>query len=137
MLFQNFYKKIWFRGLDQLRSLALKFKVGRFFPMVISSDFRMGEHRDDDHEEDAPYFRIVQASKKGSDHRDYPRIPTVKLKIPGKAFLKSESRTSATGRQLRSKTKVGSILLMVVVSMLPHAEIGGNDHREDAPQFIT
>ena len=31
--------------------------------------------------------------------------------------------------------KVGSILLMVVVSMLPHAEIGGNDHREDAPQF--
>ena len=32
--------------------------------------------------------------------------------------------------------KVGSILLMVVVSMLPHAEIGGNDHREDAPQFI-
>ena len=25
---------------------------------------------------------------------------------------------------------------MVVVSMLPHAEIGGNDHREDAPQFM-
>ena len=25
---------------------------------------------------------------------------------------------------------------MVVVSMLPHAEIGGNDHRKDAPQFI-
>ena len=25
---------------------------------------------------------------------------------------------------------------MVVVSMLPHAEIGGNNHREDAPQFI-
>ena len=24
---------------------------------------------------------------------------------------------------------------MVVVSMLPHAEIGRNDHREDAPQF--
>ena len=24
---------------------------------------------------------------------------------------------------------------MVVISMLPHAEIGGNDHREDAPQF--
>ena len=24
---------------------------------------------------------------------------------------------------------------MVVVSMLPHAEIGWNDHREDAPQF--
>ena len=25
-----------------------------------------------------------------------PRIPTVKLKIPGKAFLKSETRTSVT-----------------------------------------
>ena len=24
--------------------------------MVISSDFRMGKPRDDDHEEDAPYF---------------------------------------------------------------------------------
>ena len=24
--------------------------------MVISSDFRMGNHRDDDHEGDAPYF---------------------------------------------------------------------------------
>ena len=31
-------------------------KLGCVFPMVISSDFRMGEHRDDDHEEDAPYF---------------------------------------------------------------------------------
>ena len=31
---------------------------------------------------------------------------------------------------------VGSIFLMVVVSMLPHVEIGGNDHREDAPQFM-
>ena len=33
-------------------------------------------------------------------------------------------------------SKVGRILLMVVVSMLPHAEIGWNDHRERAPQFI-
>ena len=33
--------------------------------------------------------------------------------------------------------KVESILLMVVVAMLPHAEIGGNDHREDAPQFTS
>jgi len=34
-------------------------KLGCVFPMVISSDFRMGKHRDDDHEEDAPYFRII------------------------------------------------------------------------------
>lgn len=33
-------------------------KLGCVFPMVISSDFRMGEHRDDDHEEDAPYFSL-------------------------------------------------------------------------------
>ena len=33
-------------------------KLGCVFPMVISSDFRMGEHRDDDHEEDAPYFKF-------------------------------------------------------------------------------
>ena len=32
-------------------------KVGCAFPMVILSDFRMKKHKDDDHEEDAPYFR--------------------------------------------------------------------------------
>ena len=32
------------------------FKVGCIFPMVISSDSRMGQHRDDDHQEDAPHF---------------------------------------------------------------------------------
>ena len=31
-------------------------QVGRAFPIVISSDFRMGKHSDDDHEEDTPYF---------------------------------------------------------------------------------
>ena len=33
--------------------------------MVISSDFRMGEHRDDDHEEDAPYFMFELTYKLG------------------------------------------------------------------------
>ena len=37
-------------------------KLGCVFPMVISSDFRMGEHRDDDHEEDAPYFSSIEAT---------------------------------------------------------------------------
>ena len=32
--------------------------------------------------------------------------------------------------------KVGCVFLMVVVSMLPHPEIGRNDHRESAPHFI-
>ena len=37
-------------------------KVGCAFPMVIASDFRMGKHRDDDYEEDTPYFRLFQPS---------------------------------------------------------------------------
>ena len=32
--------------------------------------------------------------------------------------------------------KVGYVFLMVGVSMLPHAEFGRNDHREDALHFI-
>ena len=32
--------------------------------------------------------------------------------------------------------KVGRVFLMVVVSMLLHAEIGRNGHRENAPHFI-
>ena len=36
-------------------------------------------------------FTFIPGSWQSSD-----RIPTVKLKIPGKAFLKSESRTSVT-----------------------------------------
>ena len=31
-------------------------KVGCAILMVISSDFHMGKHRDDDHDEDAPFF---------------------------------------------------------------------------------
>ena len=38
-------------------------KVGRFFAMVISSDFRVGQHRDDDHEEDALYFTELGVRK--------------------------------------------------------------------------
>ena len=31
--------------------------------------------------------------------------------------------------------KVGCVFSMVAVSMLPHAEFGPKDHREDAPNF--
>ena len=34
-------------------------------------------------------------------------------------------------------SKVGCVFLMVVVSLLPNAEFGRNDHREDAPHFIN
>ena len=39
---------------------------------------------------------IISAPKPGKVLQVMTRIPTVKLKIPGKAFLKSESRTSVT-----------------------------------------
>ena len=32
-------------------------------------------------------------------------------------------------------SKVGCVFAMVVVSILPYAEFGRNDHREDAPHF--
>ena len=34
-----------------------------------------------------------------------------------------------------ASAKVGCVFPMVVVSILPHAEFGPNDHREDAPHF--
>ena len=42
--------------LDIISILNLNITVGCAFPMVISSDFHMGKYRDDNHEEDAPYF---------------------------------------------------------------------------------
>ena len=39
------------------RSVVIKLAtVGCVFPMVIWSEFRMGQYRHDDHREDAPYF---------------------------------------------------------------------------------
>ena len=46
-------------GLQPIFRRILIFKAGCAFPMIISSNFRMGKHRDDDHEVDAPYFIYV------------------------------------------------------------------------------
>ena len=35
---------------------TLSYKVGGVFLVVIWSEFRMGQDRDDDHREDAPHF---------------------------------------------------------------------------------
>ena len=32
-------------------------KVGCIFPVILSFEFRMGQHRDDGHQEDAPHFK--------------------------------------------------------------------------------
>ena len=37
--------------------------MGCAFPMVFSSEFRMGQYRDDNHQEDAPHFRNRQIVK--------------------------------------------------------------------------
>ena len=49
-LFIRFWKKYLLIWLFQ------KYKAWCAFPMVISSDFRIGHHRDDDHQADAPHF---------------------------------------------------------------------------------
>ena len=61
--------------LAQVKHLKM-FKVGCAFWMAISSDFRMGKHRDDDHEEDAHYFTSRQ------------NLPSVYLCLTGKFGLK-------------------------------------------------
>ena len=38
---------------------------------------------------------------------------------------------------LEQRSKVGCVFPMVVVSILPHAEFGPNDHRKDALHFNT
>ena len=49
--------------MDKLQSkdckpklFGLNYKVGRSFPMVIQSKFRMELYRDDNHQENAPHF---------------------------------------------------------------------------------
>ena len=46
--------------------------VGCIFPMVISSEFRMDQHRDDDHREDAPHF--INCSKNQNLKKLYLRF---------------------------------------------------------------
>ena len=44
-------------GQEECINTSGEFKqVRRVFPLVISSEFRMGQYRDDDHREDAPHF---------------------------------------------------------------------------------
>ena len=47
--------------------------------MVISFDFRMGRHRDDDHEKDAFYFTLM----KNHENLKFLKKTSGKLKLPG------------------------------------------------------
>ena len=70
-----------------------------------------------------------------------PELEIIKAKpelIPIKDNLNLEEAFSycdVNGLRLPN-CKVGSIFLMVVVSMLPHAEFGRINHRKDAPALI-
>ena len=44
---------------SQLEMFHSTNKVGRVFPMVIWSEFRLGKYRDDDHREDAAHFSMI------------------------------------------------------------------------------
>ena len=50
------YKPLIRSGLNLMIWTDKDTKAGCVFPIVISSDLRMGQHRDDDHQEDAPHF---------------------------------------------------------------------------------
>ena len=44
-------------GKDSIAGfISLNHEVGSVFPMVIRSEFCMGQYRDDDHRENAPYY---------------------------------------------------------------------------------
>ena len=71
-------------GNDSLKMIG-SCKVGRVFPVVIWSEFRMGKYRDDDHREYAPYFtknsnlfllislEVVQLLPSHRDHKQQPK----------------------------------------------------------------
>ena len=52
------------------------------------------------------------------------------------AVTSSESILYNCVDTFRNSIKVGYVFQMVIVSILPHAEFGPNDDREDAPHFI-
>ena len=74
--------------------------------MVISSDFRMGENRDDDHEEDAPYFTVINlfftvssrlANILGLSSRDIPLCLREQFGYAKKNSLIFEAQYDTTG----------------------------------------
>ena len=50
-------------------------------------------------------------------------------------FLLSEHQSFLEMRSVLDHYELERFFPMVVVSILPHAEFGPNDHREDAPHF--
>ena len=57
-------------------------KVGCAFLIVITSDFRMGKHKDDDHEDDASYFRMFRIhSTKENFESDIPSCHKIEIRI--------------------------------------------------------
>ena len=58
MLTAFYFVRRWLLAIlwDSVHSVCRKYKVGCVFQMIISSEFRTRQYRDDDHREDAPLF---------------------------------------------------------------------------------
>ena len=55
---------------------------------------------------------------------------------PPRTWIRAHWTTGQFKSGPHQNNKVGCAFLMVVVSMLPHAEIGRNDHPEGSSHFI-
>ena len=64
------------------------------------------------------------------------QIPNI-LNIISCYIARLNSGILRTFKTNSANDKVGCILVMVVVSILPHVEFGPNDNRETAPHFTS
>ena len=58
----------------------------------------------------------------------------IKVAIKGENM---EEYKHVADSNFKVSAKLGCVVRMVVDSILPHTECGPNDHRKDAPRFIT
>ena len=113
--------------------------------MVISSDFRIGKHRDDDHEEDAPYFTCGQHGQGFNFNIHCARIcdeviqaPDLSLEFFQNLILSEQSIFYFQLFRVFIKiaqNKVGCVFPVVIWSEFCLEQHRDDDHREDAAHF--
>jgi len=64
-------------------------------------------------------------------------IPLIRLFGDIQFHINNQNIPNLQRQKDLSKGNVGRVFPMVIVSTLPHVELGRNDHREDAPHFST
>ena len=100
-------------------------KVACVFAMVISSKFRIWQHRKDDHQEDAPHFSNGPALL---EKRLELCILSFSVHDPTQTKLRPNYK-------LAELTKLGCVFAMVIWSEFRMGQYRDRDHREDAPDF--